>query len=300
MKSFIIIVLTLMIIQENHAQDRIMFKHILITNDDGIEDKARLLKLAQSVNQVADRVSIVVPESDRSGTSNHTTFGKYQRTLEVYCLEQDEGNTIGLYTVPGNPADCILLGILGLFGEDKPDLVLSGINSGANIGPEWFGSGTIGAVRMASFLGVKGIAFSGYYKKDPEYCDLIRKWIIRFISGGITGRIGHNDYLTVAFPDVSPDKIKGVKVARRRVSYGNPDAVVFKKTEGDEAGIPGNRTVWSLTIAGNPVSDPEVYDDILLKDGYVLITPMTIDENDSTGISQLQGNTFEIPDFPSE
>lgn len=300
MKPLFIFILTLMIIQENQAQDSIKFRHILITNDDGIEDKARLLKFAQSVKKIAHRASIVVPESDRSGTSNYTTYGKYKDTLEVTCLEHDPDKNIGIYTVPGNPADCILLGLHGLFGDEKPDLVLSGINSGSNTGPEWFGSGTIGAVRMAAYLGVKGIAFSGYNKNDELYNRMIMDWIVDLLSRDVTGHIRDKGFLTIAFPAGPADKVKGVKITGRRIAFDNPDVAGFKKIEGNNAGMPGNRTVWSMSFTGNPVSDPGEYDDVLLREGYIVITPMTIDENDNSVIEDLKKTDAIIPAFGSE
>jgi 5'-nucleotidase len=189
MKNMISILVILICFQLTLAQEKVRFKHILITNDDGIEDAKKLLALAISVKNVADRVSIVVSSYDRSGTSNQTAIGKYQSTLEVTCKYQDKNNNIAGYTIQGNPADNILLGLSGFFSDDKPDLVLSGINGGSNIGPDWFGSGTIGAVRMAAFLGVKGIALSGFDDDDKRSFELIPQWIARFISSGILGEI---------------------------------------------------------------------------------------------------------------
>ena len=134
------------------------FNHVLITNDDGIEDSKRLVALAKEVLKVADRVSIIVSEFDRSGTSNYSTYGKYKSVFEVTCQYYNEENKLGIYTIPGNPADCVMLGLGGVTGGEIPDLVLSGINGGANIGPGWFGSGTIGAARAAAYFGVKSIA----------------------------------------------------------------------------------------------------------------------------------------------
>ena len=114
------------------------FNHILITNDDGKEDSDRLLALAMSVKDVANRVSIIVSDFDRSGTSNRTAYGKYQSTFEVTCTYVDKENNITGYTIPDYPADCVALGLSGFFGENRPDLVLSGINGGANIGSSWF------------------------------------------------------------------------------------------------------------------------------------------------------------------
>ena len=207
------------------------YKHILITNDDGIEDADRLIALAKSVRNVAIRVSVIVSSFDRSGTSNHSVYGKYQSTFEVKCEYFDEKNKIAVYTLPANPADCVLLGLSGFFGEDRPDLVLSGINSGPNIGPGWFGSGTIGAARTAAFLGVKAIAFSGFDSKNEKSFSIIPNWIKEFISSGFIDEIGKNSYLTVGFPRIPFKEIKGVRLAERRISYDRPEFIKLKKID---------------------------------------------------------------------
>ena len=124
MKKIIILLLLIPLLSSN---GKTMFKHILITNDDGIEDSKRLIALAKNVLEVADRVSIVVSEFDRSGTSNYSTYGKYKSVFEVTCQYYDENTKLGVYTIPGNPADCIMLGLSGFMGGITPDLVLSGI-----------------------------------------------------------------------------------------------------------------------------------------------------------------------------
>ncbi len=271
------------------------FNHILITNDDGIEDEDKLLALAQSVSKVANRVSIVVSTFDRSGTSNHTTFGKYQSTLEVTCEYYNKENNITVYTLPGNPADCVILGLRGLFRDDIPDLVLSGINGGANIGPGWFGSGTVGAVRMAAFFGVKAIALSGFDDDNIKSFEVIPGWITNFISSGFINDLAKNSYLTVGFPTL--DKIKGVKLVERNIAYNKPEALDFKKIYGDEPSVPDNTTVWTLEIKGNPFDPGIKLDDYFLKQGFICITPMTIDENDNELKNILKDKVDLIPRF---
>jgi 5'/3'-nucleotidase SurE len=198
MKKLISILILILYLQLTYGQELIKYNHILITNDDGIEDADRLLALAKSVKKVSKRVSIVVSSFDRSGTSNCTTLAKHQSTLEVICKYYDKENNISAYVIPGNPADFIILGLNGLFPDNKPDLVLSGINGGANIGPEWFGSGTIGAIRMSAFMGVRGIALSGFDDDDERSFELIPEWITKLISSEIV--IDIEKYTMIAGP----------------------------------------------------------------------------------------------------
>ena len=298
---FNVLVLTIFCFSSVVAQEAKKYNHILITNDDGVEDADRLLGLARSVINVAGRVSIIVSSFDRSGTSNYTTFGKYQSTLEIKCRYVDKNANIVVYTTSGNPADCVLMGLNGLFENDKPDLVLSGINGGANIGPGWFGSGTIGAIRAAAFLGVRGIALSGFEDDDKRSFEVIPQWITEFISSDVIEDIDKNSYLTIGFPDVPLDSIKGVKIASRRVSFDYPESIVFYKVVGDEPHKPENKTVWTAKYEGrlNEVSDTE-YDDGILEKGYIIITPMTIDENNAILKRTFQEKFNQIPEFSLE
>ncbi len=276
------------------------FNHILITNDDGIENANRLLALARSVKQVSKRVSIVVPAFDRSGTSNYTTYGKYQSTLELICEYIDDKNNVTIYTMPGNPADCVLLGLNGLFSDDRPDLVLSGINGGTNIGPGWFGSGTIGAVRMAAYLGVPGIALSGFDDDDERSYSALPNWVTKLISTQLVDEIGAGDYWTIGFPEVPLEEVKGVAVAERRIIFEKPKQVLFEKVDGENPHSVDSKSVWSFRNNLTPSENPYKFDDIQLEAGYIVITPMSIDENKTSSLKELESKKELIPNFEVE
>jgi len=273
------------------------FDHILITNDDGIEDADRLLALAKSVKNVTDRVSIIVSAFDRSGTSNHTAHGKYQSTLEVTCKYFDEDNNISAYTMPANPADCVLLGLGGFFSNDRPDLVLSGINSGPNIGPDWFGSGTIGAARMSAYLGVKAVAFSGFDDDKDESFSVIPRWIKAFISSGLLDEMEKNSYLTVGFPSIPFEDIKGARVAERKTSFDEPKLLRFKQIYGGEPQVPENTTMWVSGDVESPNHQEIKNDEFYLQQGFIVITPMTIDENNNRLLQKMKEGSDLIPPF---
>ncbi len=297
MKKFIPILGLLICMLGATAQSTFKYRHILITNDDGIGDADRLLALARSVKKVAHRVTIVVSTFDRSGTSNQLTFGKHTSTIEVTCKYQDPENNISAYVTPGNPADCVLIGLSGLFGDDRPDLVLSGINGGANIGLGWFSSGTIGAVRTSAFLGVPGVALSGFDDDDPRSFEVIPNWITELISTGLIDLLGKNSYLTVGFPDNSLEEIKGIKVASRKISFDQPESIVFKKIYGEEIDKPENTTVWTLEDWGITPSPNEENDASYLQEGYIVLTPMSIDENHEQLLKTFETQTNLIPEF---
>ena len=263
----------------NNLLSQTKFAHILITNDDGIEDSKRLIALAKSVSEVADRVTIIVSEFDRSGTSNYSTYGKYNSTFELTCQYNNDKNNIEVYTTPGNPADCVMLGLSGINSYIKPDLVLSGINGGPNIGPNWFGSGTIGAARTAAFFGVKAIAFSGFDDDYEKSFTVLPDWIAAIISSGILADLERGDYLTVGLPKIPFEEIKGIKLVGRRIMFDYSEVIKLKKIYGEDTNIVDNKTIWTPEMNGNPFTQENKLDNYYLDEGYVVITPMSIDEN---------------------
>lgn len=127
-----------------------MVRRILITNDDGVAAPG-LTVLVDIARRLAEEVWVVAPEHDRSGAGQSISL---HDPLRVYRHGERH------FAVSGTPADCVLYAIAEWFGETPPDLVLSGINAGANIGDSVQYSGTVGAVLSAEHLGIPGIALS--------------------------------------------------------------------------------------------------------------------------------------------
>ncbi len=298
MKNLIYLVILLCVPLTTFSQETdVKFKHILITNDDGIENIDILTAFAKSVKPLANRVSIVVSSHDRSGSSNYLSFGKHKSSYEVTTEYFDRDQNIGIYTLPGYPADCVLISLSGLFSNDRPDLVLSGINGGSNIGPAWFNSGTIGAVRTASVLGVPGIAFSGFDDDHENSFSKIPGWIVKFLKSGIVDTIDRNGYLTVAFPEIPLDKIKGIKVSERQISYGRPESIRFEKVFGDKLDQADGKTLWAYSPIGDLNSGKGKDDVYYLEEGYIIITAMSINENNQKLSEKLKSLESSIPKF---
>ena len=128
---------------------------ILITNDDGI-DAYGLGLLENLAKTITNDIITVVPMNNRSGTSQAISLHK-----EIYLSNVSTNR----YICSGNPADCVMLALNLLFADNPPDLVLSGINHGMNASDDVGYSGTIGAAREASIVGIKAIAFSQQHGK---------------------------------------------------------------------------------------------------------------------------------------
>ncbi len=296
MKNFTCILLLLLTTHLIYSQQA-KFNHVLITNDDGIENIEILIALAKGVKPLANRVSVVVSTQDRSGSSNYITFGKHKSSYEITTDYFDPDQNIGIYTMPGFPSDCVLLGLSGLFPDDRPDFVLSGINGGSNIGPSWFASGTIGAIRTATVLGVPGIAFSGFDDDNEESFGTIPNWISKFLQSEVIKEIGPHSYLTVAFPEIPLENIKGVKVCERRISYGQPNAIHFEKVYGSSTEDSDSKTIWAFSPNGDPDTGVDKDDVYYLEQGFIVISAMTINENDKALSEKLRSMESSIPKF---
>ena len=297
MKKILFVFLLIGISQLNFGQ--IKYNHILITNDDGIEDSKRLIALAKRVARVAEKVTIIVSEFDRSGTSNYSTYGKYNSTLELTCQYSNNENSVEIYTTPGNPSDCVMLGLGGALGEIKPDLVISGINGGPNIGPNWFGSGTIGAARTAAYFGVKAVALSGFDDDNEKSFTVIPEWIAEFISSSILDGIERGEYLTIGLPRIPFNEIKGAKIVERRIMFDYPEIFKMKKIYGEETKVVDNKTIWTPEVTGNPNDPKKKLDDYYLNEGYIVVTPMSINENNHKSFENLKKKSKLIPNISS-
>ena len=154
---------------------------IVITNDDGVEElEDRVAPLARALAAFAE-VYVVIPAQNRSGTTHHMSLSMGKRSLEselVWSGRFDEGGRrVEVHVVDGYPADCVALALGGILRDEPPDLVISGPNGGPNLGPSWFGSGTIGAARIAAVFGIPAIAISGLDDSEEEAVQALAAWV---------------------------------------------------------------------------------------------------------------------------
>ena len=256
-------------------------RNILITNDDGMEDFNRLKCLAEAVSNFADLVIIAVSDQNRSGTSNsNALFGQgFVQTRPVFT---DSIRQIYAYEVKGYPADCVLFGALGIFPEKGKsiDLVISGINGGPNIGAEWFGSGTIGAARMAAIARIPAIAVSGIDEENErgENLEKICHWVAKVIRSPIVENIRPLEYLTISLPQ-NLNNLKGIKVMERAITFDKP-AFYLEKEEIPQLPEDSGRR-WKLVPADptnvyNLPAETDVY--YYLQD-HIVVVPMSVNEN---------------------
>lgn len=239
---------------------------ILISNDDGVYAPG-LAALAEALSEVGE-VLVIAPDRNRSGASNSLTL---DRPLEAY---QHESGFIG---VNGTPTDCVHLGSSGIFGFE-PDIVVSGINAGPNLGDDVIYSGTVAAAMEGRHLRYPAIAISsGSF--HPEYYEVaaqVAKDLVKNIS---KLNLAPRTVLNVNVPDCAADDIAGVHVTR----LGHRSAA--DKPVGTED--PRGRVRYWIAGAG-PAADREPGTDFYaIDERFVSITPLHVDMTEYSGMDNL-------------
>ena len=177
--------------------------NILISNDDGIF--ANGIKFLAAELRKEHHVTVIAPNKERSSCGHGITLGEPIRIKKV-----DENS----YECSGYPADCILVGVGHLCQNPLPDLVISGINHGANLGQDRFYSGTVAAAREAAFRGIPSIAVSLVTKsiKDVEHFETASKFVCDIVRKGVVKEIPEMHLLNINVPNLAPEKIAGSKL----------------------------------------------------------------------------------------
>jgi 5'-nucleotidase len=177
---------------------------ILVTNDDGIQAKGIRL-LYEIAKSLSDDVWVVAPEQEQSGASHSLTL---RRPLRKRRLQQN------WFGIDGTPTDSVLMGVTQILADRRPDLVLSGINRGANLGEDVTYSGTVAGAREGVMLGIPAIAFSLITALNkPAKWETPERYALDLIRRLTAAGWRRNTIINVNFPDVPPDQVKGVEVA---------------------------------------------------------------------------------------
>ncbi len=263
-------------------------KRVLITNDNGIED-VKIIELAQEFSKVAETY-VVAPMEDRSGSTHYLTA---MQRGSLIAERRHIGEGIHAYAVNGYPADCILIALTGIMRDNLPDLVISGINGGPNLGPDWLFSGTVGAARVASFAGIPGVAVSGLDDGINGAGDAVNAWVVRLAQSPLVRNLEPLQYITVSIPRVSPQEIKGVRVAERAGLLERP---VFNRTIGDD--LEENQEMWKIVATEKlDYSLPSDCDIALYDERFIVVVPMVCDEHDYELVSRLKKQRELYPDW---
>lgn len=173
---------------------------ILLSNDDGVYAQG-INALAEALSDLAEIV-IVAPDRNRSGASNSLTLEHALRVNQI---------AYNTYSVQGTPTDCVHFALNELLQGDMPDLVLSGINHGANLGDDVLYSGTVAAAMEGHFLGVQSVAFS---LVGETHFDTAAKVARQLVEQHLTSPIPTKRLINVNIPDVEFDELQGAQITR--------------------------------------------------------------------------------------
>lgn len=239
--------------------------NILIANDDGVFAPG-IIALAQALKPLG-RVVVVAPEAERSGFSSALTLDRPLRPVEI---------APDVWAVNGTPADCVYLSMNGLF-DFEFDLVVSGINSGANLGDDVLYSGTVGAAFEGRLMKQPAIAVSlagpnvRSYLKPDDY-QQAAQWVHDFIAQGVP-ELPPRHILNINIPDVS--ELKGQKITYQ--GHKHLSKPITSQVD------PRGRQVFWIGLAGEAVTEMKTElgeigsDFAAVQNAYVSITPIQMD-----------------------
>jgi 5'-nucleotidase len=230
--------------------------HILVSNDDGYHAPG-LEALVDALRGLAD-VTVVAPEVNHSGASNSLTLS---RPLAV----RQAAN--GFTYVNGTPSDCVHVALTGLL-DRRPDLVVSGINNGANMGDDTLYSGTVAAASEGYLFGIPSIAFS-LVAKGWSNLDAAAALARKIVEQQLKHPLSAPTLLNVNFPDLSLAQNKGVIATR--LGKRHPSQPVVRSS------TPYGETVYWIGPAGAANDATEGTDFDAINKGYVSITPLRLD-----------------------
>jgi 5'-nucleotidase len=229
---------------------------ILLSNDDGYQARG-LRTLAEPLKAVAD-VVIVAPDRNRSGASNSLTL---ETPLRVERVDQD------LYYVNGTPTDCVHIAITGLI-EQEPDVLISGINNGANLGDDVLYSGSVAAAMEGRFLGIPSIAVSLVLNGNEHYATAA-KLVRKLVERNITDPLPTDVILNINVPDMPFEELKGVRATRLGFRHKSEPAV--------KALDPHNRPIYWIGPAGAGQDTGPGTDFDAIAAGFVSVSPIKVD-----------------------
>jgi len=248
--------------------------HFLISNDDGIT--ARGIQVLSARLQELGRVTIVAPDQDRSGASNSLTLDSPVRIHEI-----EEGK----FRVTGTPTDCVHIALTGLLEKD-PDMVISGINAGANLGDDVIYSGTVAAAMEGRFLGLPAIAVSLVYQDKPRYFESAAETVALIVDRLRQDPLPADTILNINVPDLPWKEIGGIEVTR--LGYRHRAEPTIREVD------PRGRPMYWIGPAGAEQDAGPGTDFDAIRRGHVSVTPIHVDLTRYQALDQVAGWIAEI------
>lgn len=245
---------------------------ILLSNDDGINSEG--INVAKEALKLLGTVYVVAPDRDQSAVSHSLSL---YRPLRIH----EEAKNI--YSVDGTPTDCINLAVNGILKNKNINLVISGINKGENLGDDITYSGTVSAAMEGTLLGIPSISISSVGKDNFDFTSA-SLYLQKIAKQVLLNRLPKGTFLNVNVPSLSKSKPKGIKITiQGKRIYGDP---IVEKVDPR-----GRKYYWigGFDLGYEKIDNSDI---IVVKEGFVSITPIRLDLTDYNSIDKIK-NYFE-------
>lgn len=234
-------------------------KHVLITNDDGIG--AQGIKVLEEAMASCDRfrITVVAPSDQQSASSHSLTLN-----VPLRIIEMDANH----HAVTGTPTDTVLVAVEKILKDDPPDVVLSGINHGPNMGEDVIYSGTVAAAMEGCILGIPSYALSLAIWHPTDFSGaaaFVRHWLPEILELPLP----RGSLLNINIPEGPPENLKGLRVTRL-------GSRVYHDVITDQIDPRGRPYLW-IGGHGPTWNDDDGSDNSAVREGYVALTPLKID-----------------------
>ncbi|MGH6734610.1 MAG: 5'/3'-nucleotidase SurE [Methyloceanibacter sp.] len=246
---------------------------ILITNDDGIEAPG-LDVLEKIATDLTDDVWVVAPETDNSGASHSLTLAEPLRMRELGKRR---------YAVKGTPTDCVIMGVRFLLKDQRPDLVMSGVNRGQNLADDVNYSGTVAGAIEGTLLGVPSIALSlavGSYETGIPIWETPMQHGAKLVRKLLDAGWPDGTVLNVNFPDCQPGEVKGMAATVQ----GLRDKELLRID--DRLDTRGKAYYW-IGIERRRAKPPKGTDLWAVRSNLISVTPLCLDFTDQGALDEL-------------
>ena len=255
---------------------------ILLTNDDGIHAPGFAV-LESIAAAMSDELWVVAPAEEQSGAGHSLTLSRPIR-LRKHGTRR--------FSVSGTPTDAVMMALAHIMKDSPPDLILSGVNRGANLAEDVTYSGTVSAAMEGALAGVRSIALSQVYAKEGQGDQVpfaaAEAWAGQVLKRLMDVPFTPGTLVNVNFPALAPDAVKGIRVCRQGIrDYGR--LRIIERTDPR-----GYRYYW-FGLAPTVETPGHVTDLEVVADGYIAVTPLYLDLTHEPGLDQL-ASLFE----PSE
>ena len=240
---------------------------ILVSNDDGV-DAPGIKILAEKLWDIAN-VVVVAPNTDQSGASHSLTLSRPLRAAQL---------SNGFYSVNGTPSDCVHLAITG-FLEQEPQMVISGINSGPNLGDDVLYSGTVAAAMEGRFMGFPSIAISSLSWESTYYATAAQV-AVDLVKQLQAFPLPPDTILNVNVPALPYEQLRGWRITR--LGQRHKAEAVIRQYD------PRGREVYWIGLPGPEHNDGDDTDFNAVNNGYVSITPLHADLTHHSALANLR------------